>query len=257
MKNLYRSFLILFCSCLLLFTGCGIDNYIFLYPIDQILNNPSGSQDLLTQYFHFRTVDEKNADNDPVNFKGYEIYYRIYNNKSTLNQDISSISTFAGNNADLIFNWLKETKKYHRLSCVKNPFFIPLIPTATLNRDVYIRLKNYNEIVLSGVFVGNLQIYSPADQEVKLVPLNGTSADFGLPLRTDANGITSIQKENTRYFFDYENINSEDSDVTYTTSSENEGNWYVQAYVFAYGSDSSYNSIYSSFFSLGYITIKQ
>ncbi|HKL84749.1 MAG TPA: hypothetical protein VJ861_00270 [Treponemataceae bacterium] len=255
MKNLYRPFLILFCSCLLLFTGCGIDNYIFLYPIDQILNNPSGSQDLLTQYFHFRTVDEKNADNDPVNFKGYEIYYRIYNNKSTLNQDISSISTFAGNNAGLIFNWLKETKKYHRLSCVTNPFVIPLIPTSNTNRDVYIRLKDYDNTVLSGVFVGNLQINSPADQAEKLLLLNGTSADFGLPLRTDADG-TSI-KDNSRYFFDYDEINLEDSDVTYTTSSENEGNWYVQAYVFAYGSDSSYNSIYSSFFSLGYITIKQ
>lgn len=246
------SFFILF---FLLFSGCGIQDYIFLHPVSQRLQNPSGSEDLTQQYFLFRTADVINSTN--VYYKGYEIYYRIYNNQATLNQDVSSISVFADSNAGLIFNWLKNTKKYHRLSCVQYPSQIPLVSSHVSNRDIYIRLKTYNNEVISGVFVGDLQISSPAEQSEKLAILIGTSTDFGKPLRTESDGSTSKDELKTRYSFAYENINADDSDVTYTQVSESETKWYVQAYVFTYGYDSSYNAIYSAYFPLGYITIIQ
>lgn len=241
----------------LILTGCGIDDYIFLHPVEISLNNPSNSQELNTQYFLFRTKDEKNSSNDPVNFKGYEIYYRIYNSKITLNQDVAKISSTAEKSSGLIFNWLKDSMKYHRLSCVTNTFTIPLVSSADEDREVYIRLINFDDTVISRVLVGNLNISSPADQSEKIPLLINTESDFGKPLRTESNGTTSINIENSRYFFDFENINPEDSDVTFTKQSETIMQWYVQAYVFAYGYDSSYNSIYSSYFPLGYITISK
>lgn len=243
----------LFFTVSIFFTSCGIDDYIYLHPVSQGLHNPSGSEELMQQYFLFRTADDLNSTNDY--YKGYEIYYRIYNSKTELNKDVSDINAFAESNTGLIFNWLKDTKKYHRLTSELDPFSRPLVPSHTSNRDVYIRLKSFNNEVISSVFVGKLNVSSSAEQSDKIGSFIGTSYDFGKPLRTDSNGLTSTDIQKPRYSFDYDNINSNDSDVSYTQSSESETKWYVQAYVFAYGYDSSYKPIYSAYFPLGYITI--
>ena len=208
-------------------TSCGLDTFIYFYPVSQYLVWPSGDE--LYNYFSFRTSDEKNGDN--VYFKGYEIYYRIYNNSSTRSSDVSAISTYNTNNPTTAYTYLIDTKKYVRMNAQTRLSNYPLISASTTNQTVVIRFLNYG-------------IYSAG------ITIDGTS--YGLALRT----IDNLSKDQAVYTFAYDEIQSSNSDVSYSTWDDaSKKKWYVQAFVMAYGYDESYKVIYSAVFNIGYVTI--
>ncbi len=229
MRKFYSGFLLLL-TLLFFSTGCGLDTFIYLYPVTQLLNNPlAGSTDNLYNYYKFRTTDADNTANSADYFKGFTIYYRIYNSTAVQSQDASDISTGNTNNPATILNYIVNVKKYTRMTSSLRIGAYPLIPAAAANRDVTIRLIDYGTT-------------DPADFLVD-------SASYGIPLRTKNDGTATDS-------FVFSEIVSSDVDVMYASTGETD-KWYVQSYVLAYGYDGSYKPIYSSLFSLGVITIFQ
>ena len=229
---------VLFCCfwALSFFTGCGIEEFIYLYPVEQVV---VPSDDPANRKFEFKTTDTDNDDHVPAGyFKGFEIYYRIYNTKTVLLNDISDISSYNTNYPTTVNNYLVTTKKYQRLNAVGHTGTL-LIPRTGTNRTVIIRLVA-------------LDALNPVDMTI-----DGVSS--GQPLRT-RDGISDSSQMSTYDFdFDIEDLGSDDTDITYSTTWEDplNKNWYVQAFVFAYGTDESYKSIYSEATSLGYVTIPE
>ncbi len=214
----------IFACVAFLFIGCGVDNFVYLYPVKQILHSPSA--DDFNNYYEFRTTDDDNASNASDYFRGFEIYYRIYNSDTIRAQDVSDISTWNTNNPTTVFNYISTTKKYVRMNAAGRIGSYPLIFGTSTDRDVKIRLIDYG---------------------IESAAINVGGTGLGTPLRTKNEGTQTDS-------FTFGEIASTDSDVTYSTSGETT-KFYVQAYVFAYGYDTVYKPIYSSAFGLGTITI--
>lgn len=225
-QRLHRPLLLLpILGALLLCAGCGIDDFVYLYPVTQLLHSPSA--DDANNYYEFRTTDDDNASNAGEYFKGFEIYYRIYSTESARNQDSSDISSYNTNNPTTVFNYISTTKKFTRMTATGRLGAFPLIAGTAGDRDVKIRLIDYGG-------------------ELAEIVVGGTS--LGTPRRTK-NGGTETDS------FKFEEIASGDSDFSYSASSE-AGPFYVLAYVLAYGYDTAYKPIYSAAFGLGTITVK-
>jgi hypothetical protein len=218
---------------LAILTSCGLDTYIYLFPVSQYYNFPS-EQDLYN-YISFPTENALNAGT--AYFKGFEIYYRIYNNKDTRASDVASINSQNTNYPATVYSYIITTKKYSRLNATTRISSIPLIPRPTVasNETVNIRLYDYGTN-LKGITVGGV--------------------DYGLALRT-VDGVTKIG--DSQYSFVFEDIekNTSSSDISYGTFDDaSNKKYYLQAFVLAYGYDDNLKSIYSSSYDLGFITIK-
>lgn len=213
-------------SCVVLsLSGCGIDEYVYLYPV----TNPHvPSADSANNYFSFLTSDNKNSDEASGYFKGFEIYYRIYNSESSRDSDVVAINNYNSDNPSSAYSYLINTKKYCRLSCSVRPIDSPLIPGSTNDRIVVIDLG---------------QSIKPYE-----ISVAGNSSLYAEPRRTN-NGTTEDDK---RFIFD--EFDSGDSDYTYSSSGKTD-TVYIQAYALAYGYDQSYKSIYSELCNLGYVTL--
>jgi len=222
-----KTFLCALAACsLFLNAGCGVDDFVYLYPVTQLLHTPSA--DAANNYYEFRTTDDDNASNAGDYFKGFEIYYRIYNSATVRDQDSSDISSYNTNNPTTVFNYISTTKKFVRLTSADRIGSFPLIAGTSSDRDVKIRLIDYGG-------------------ELAEIAVGGTG--LGTPLRNKNAGA-----ETDSFVFD--EITAGDSDVSYSASGET-AKWYVQAYVLAYGYDTAYKPIYSAAFGLGTVTIDQ
>lgn len=220
--------------CLLAFASCGIEEFVYLVPVD--LREHSPSEDATYNYFAFRTTDAKNQDEAGDYFKGFEIYYRIYNNESVRSSDAGAINNYNDDDPTIAYNFLKNTKKYVRLLTSGRGTTTPLIPAAAANRTVRIRLIRYTDILPSFI----------------LEDMDGNVLDdYGRPLRSVSEKLGSDPT-----LFEFDEIGEGDDDVTWSTwTDENDKQLYVQAYVMAYGFDASYKQLYSELFYLGYITL--
>jgi hypothetical protein len=224
-------FVILLATIAILTSSCGIDTFVYLYPVNQLLNSPS-ENDPVNNYFKFKTSDEDN--NSSAYFKGYEIYYRIYSDKATRNSDVSAISAYNDANPTTALTTLVSSYRYTRMVYTGKTTDIPLIEGTTTNRVISIRLTDY--------FTYKASISDDGS--------NDGSGSLGIPMRTLNDGTKIVS-------FDYGNIHtSGDSDVS-SNSSSSPDVWYVQAYVVAYGYDESYKPYYSSLFSLAHVVIKK
>ena len=228
-----KAFAILTVCCVaLLLAACGIESFIYLYPITYRDFEPSS--DSRYNYFSFRTSDAKNESESSGYFKGFEIYYRIYNNNSTRVSDKTLINNYNTNNPTTAYSYLMSTKLYRRLSCAVRPQDMPLIPGSSVNRQVVVRLEQYLD-------------------QLPQISVEGDTTLYGEPRRT--NDETSSDAK----LFDLDEIDNGDSDFTYSSSWDTSPTGkklaYVEAYAVAYGSDESYKSLYSELFELGYITL--
>jgi hypothetical protein len=228
---------------LALAVSCGIDNYIYLEPPSQILHSATNTDDPEQKYILVKVPDTQNMHDEPDNFKGYEILYRIYNSSSARDQDNSAILNYNTANPTSIRRYLSDTMKYHRLASSVRGDRLPLVEGTTTDRKVYLRLTPYSGI-LPCLLAGDIDESSDSS-----ILLSGT--DYGIPLRT-REGFTKIGDNS--YRFDYQEIDKDDADVLFTASVQ-ETDWYVQFYMLTYGYDSSYQSIYSSALYLEWIKI--
>ncbi len=226
-----RSFSRLLCAgFVLLLVSCGLDNYIYFNPVTTYLNWPSDT-DELKNYFEFMTNDNSNKEN-PY-FKGFEIFYRIYNNSSDRASDASAITSYNSDNPALAYLYLMNTKNYVRMESYSRVGYQPLIPSASTNRTVTIRFTAYEDEPAGIVIDGNAQ---------------------DLALRTID---STTKKDNAKYTFVFDEIASGDSDVKYGTWDDTtDKKWYVQAFVLAYGYDEGFKPVYSAVFNIGYLTVR-
>lgn len=223
---------------LFLFVSCGIDYYIYLYPVVDRNPDPCTSYenpetyDINNNLFGFRTRDSANSSIS--NYQGYMVYYRIYNNSDTMLSDMNYINNYNSND-DYKANIISyiENRNFKRLYCEKQSFAAPLINKSGSDRTVNIRLvseQDYGtEITINDVLLGT-------------------------PIRN-----TSSSPYNPEYFFDTDKFSQEDTDISFTQGDvnfEDVDTWYVSAYVLTYGIDDVYSPVYSSALWLGCSVIK-
>lgn len=209
-------------------SSCGLDTFVYLFPVSQLLNSPS-EVDPQNNFFKFRTSDEDNGGN--VYFKGFEVYYRIYNDAVVRDSDRTAINAYNDANPTTALLTLVSTYKYSRMAHTNRQTDIPLIQAAPSNRDISIRLTDYQT---------NDASYSEDGS-------NDGSGSLGVPQRTLNDGTTLKS-------FKYADIGTGDGDVRYNSAVSHD-TWYVQAYVVAYGYDESYKPYYSSLFSLSHSVV--
>jgi hypothetical protein len=211
----------------LFISSCGIDTYVYLYPVSVCLNVPSSS-DPTYNFFSFRTSDSKNYDEygSDSYFRGFEIYYKIYNSESQRSADVSAIYSYNDSNPTSALAYLTGTKGYKRMVHTGRTTDIPLIPASSSDRTVSIRLTDQSTYTAQFLVAGT---------------------NLGIPMRPKNEGTSFLS-------FDYDDISTSDTDVLYTSTSSIDA-WYVQAYVVVYGYDDSYKTSYSEVFSLYDVTV--
>ncbi len=242
-----------FAALFLLFAGCGIELYIYFEPVTTYINKPGSDADEASNYVAFETSDVANlASASSSYFKGFEIYYRIYNNITTLNTEVAAIDSYNEDDSTqaMAHTYLTSTRSYKRLAAANSLTDMPLISltgaSSSNNRAVYIRIYNAVSTFTAGVKVYELASPMSASEEGMLL------ADYGSPRRT----INGLSRNSDRYSFELDNITSSDDDVSWGTATI-DGTFYVQFYVAAYGYDESFSSIYSALYNLGYITLTE
>lgn len=215
--------------------GCGIETFVYLYPV--IYRDFQPTSDATYNYFSFKTSDAKNSSDSGDYFKGFEVYYRIYNNESARESDEFSINSINLSSPTTAYSFLINTKNYQRLRGSQQPTAMPLISDSSNDRAVIIRLVSYNT-------------------ETPQISVAGDKATYGTPMRTNLTG--TVVNCNV---FDLDDISSGDSDATISSSWDTNISGkhlaYVQAYVMAYGYDDSYKALYSKLFDLGFITLTE
>jgi hypothetical protein len=216
--------------------SCGLEVFLYLYPVSIRDFEPSETDESKNSY-QFRTSDEVNNDEAGAFFKGFEIYYKIYNNKSVLSSARGAINSYNSSNPALAQSYLVNDKQYNRLYCGLRGMTSPLIPAAASNRIIRVRMNTYVDVG-PGIYITDL--YD--------VPIE----TLGLPLRSNNEPLSS---EKARFLFD--EIGEDDSDVVWSSWDDvNQKKVYVHAYVVAFGTDKLKN-LYSELCDLGFITIPE
>ena len=152
MKKLNFFNISIFFVCLFLFPCCGLEEYYVLEAPYQKFSSPDASTgssglDFTGTYFGFYTNDSDNSTSSASAFKymGTAVYYKIYNNYSTMNSQISAVSLISSStNYSSAFPRL-QSYGYQELG-VEGRNVSPLIPASGgKNQKVFIRLTNYQE----------------------------------------------------------------------------------------------------------------
>ena len=121
--------------------SCGLEEVLSLDAPTVTQNNPLySSTDYLTWYSAFTTEESS----QPEQFIGTEVYYKIYNNYSSLTSQRSAIlSVNTTSNSSAAATRMIETYTYQPLGTSVNTGRVVFVPNSGSNRRVIIRLKNY------------------------------------------------------------------------------------------------------------------
>lgn len=230
-------------GCLVFLCSCGLDQFYVLEAPDNVINQPTIDSATYTAqtafdnaYFEFVTSDHKNDELNGGDFKymGTAVYYRIYNNYSTMETHKNAVDSIASStNNSGAFSKI-ESYKYKELG-YDNGSRSPLIPSASSDQTVKIRLTNYQD---SPDYKARIEI----DGTEICIPLrtgNKKSFDFGRKNASDEKDLPL----------------SDDEDVEYSSSPSTENIWYVCLYAVAVGRDNSFTSYYSNVLYLGSVAI--
>lgn len=103
-----------FCLIGVFFISCGLEQIIYVEGPVQLVNGPVyNSSDYSKWYFAF--IKKENSDPN-VNVIGTEIYYKIYNNSSTLLSQVNSITSVnSSSNSTAAFQKMTDTYSYQPL----------------------------------------------------------------------------------------------------------------------------------------------
>lgn len=217
-----------FAACFLV--ACGIEYYVYLYPVNSVVN-PTGTVDPINNQYQFVTRDEDNIDDADDYFQGFEIYYRIFYSESDASADVTLVDNKNTNDPSNVGTYLQETLKYQRLRASLDPDRVRLIDRGTLNRDVQIRLSD------AGIYAAGFVIDGI------------TQVSWGVPYRST--GSSSVLENS----FDFDYIQDGDIDVDYNTPTDPTKR-YVNAFVVTIGMDENYRRLYSEAKFLGRVTIE-
>lgn len=250
--SLYTFFSLCLC-CLFCFSGCGLDEYYVLDAPSYTQNIPTYSSLFDTRYFSFNTYESGMSEylksDSAFKFLGTEIYYKIYNNYSTMQSNDSSISSLnSSTNYSSAASAMIETYGFKQLGTSAGTI-TPLIKATGSNRRVYIRLMNYQS---SADFAAKIVVYTDTSE---------TTPDTTF----DANGKIPMRSGN-KYTFDFGRSSKDtknavpadgDTDVTYSSSKSEgyENCFFVDMYAVAVGRDTTYTRYYSHVLHLGAVAI--
>ena len=241
MKRFLAKFLITFCLLFLL-AGCGLETGYYTLDEPTASHSPSGTEDAENNYWEFIAPHGANDAAYPGFYKGVKIYYKIYNNTSTLNTHINAIYTANDNSSS--------TEKYDNeggFNKLNSYGYKGLYTSSDIefinhsNSDVRIKLRLVDDgdfgksIVIAGSDTGVYPYRSAKDSDTE-------KQDFAF---------------DSEYFPKSENNNNNDGDVVISTTATKEGTWYINAYAVCTAQDEGFQSYHSRLCHLGYITIKQ
>lgn len=241
------------CFFLLLTLSCGLDTYPYLYAPSTVHQADYSFSDYLANYFSFYTADSKNNDLTAVTFKGTEVYYKIFNNYSTMTTYQNAVVTLIDDEdytsaAEKII----ETQGYKTIK-LSTGSISPIIKQDNGNdRYVYIRLTDYNDDELkAGICLNSSESMSVYDEAYAL-KYNGTvvyprrnisSKYYTFNFGGDSTDTDVVPKEG-------------DADVCYSSTASESGTWYVSMYALSVGIDTStWTKYYSKPILLGSVSI--
>ena len=245
--SLLKSFICFFgVGCLFLFNfSCGLDVYEFIEPPSGVIHSPEyDTDDYQKKYFHFWTKEKDNANLANYKFLGTDVYYKIYNNLTTMNSERSTLQSLADsenstNSADRMIS----SYSYQRLVYSGEKDAV-LIPATGENKKVYIRLSNYldQDEYSARICIGEETVVKGDEGYIGVPVRSGVSGnvltfDFGRDGQNDAVPIDG------------------DGDVKYSSTTTEEGKWYVQLFAVAVAQDTSFTPAYSSVCFIGAVTI--
>jgi hypothetical protein len=197
--------------CLILST-CGIDSSAYLEPPTSV----SASTD--QYYFRHNSA----LDVDPV-FQGYEILYRLYEDKADADADKTNIDNLVSISATTVYTSMVANLKYCRITA-SDFRQEPLIPRATSGLD-------------SGTVTLNFTSKQTAEPMI-------TIGDLVIPIHRGVQ--ESLNDAAGKGFL---NISREDADVkkkSATSTSPDDGMVFFQAYAFSSGIDNDLAMVYST-----------
>ncbi len=139
-----NSFSLILCMMAGIFvSSCGLEEVLSLDSPTVTQNNPLYSGDDPLYYYSAFTTEERNQ---PDEFIGTEIYYKIYNNYSSLTSQRSAIlSVNTASNSSAAATRMIESYTYQPLGTSENTGNVVFVPSETINRRVIVRLKNYQK----------------------------------------------------------------------------------------------------------------
>ncbi|EMB24108.1 hypothetical protein [Treponema denticola] len=212
--------------CLLsvfIFFSCGIDDIVYLEP-PKLTHNPTGYIDETQMYFEFETSDKENLNAALGFFKGFEVYYRIYESKTDCENLIKNMVQYNESNPANSVNYLLSSYNYKLLTHQGHSYQDrPIVPTSgsPVNRRVRFRIE---------ALTSYPNVFS----------IDGT-----------------IQGKVLRQFGEeFADAKSGDYDVQ-SSSNPSPDSFYVAVFAATYGFDKSFRPLYSSLISLGYVQIKK
>lgn len=251
MKKLNLFYISIFCICLFLCPGCGLETLYYLDAPFQRQTNPtvsdSGDAALYTEaYFDFYTNENQKVDEN-LKYLGTAVYYKIYNSYSTMNSHISSVSSISSStNSSSAFPRL-QSYGYQELGTKdmngNERNISPLIPAESSNQRVVIRLTNYQEPDQSSAE------WNEYAYRAKIVINN---VEKYVPMRNDSTKSFDFGRKNSSG--DYDKPKSGEDDVNYGTASKDDV-YYVTLYAVAVGRDNSFTNYYSNVLYLGSVAI--
>lgn len=252
-KKILLVFGFVFC-CLFYFNSCGLESYIYLNAPTVTHNFPTYETNYDYLYFEFTTNER--SQNDA--FQGTAIYYKIYNNYTTMASQVSSISSLSSSstNESAAAAKMIDSFGYKQLG-LKNAngngiAKTPLIDAKGVNQRVYIRLTNYQD---SEDF--------KAVVKVKNDDGNSDYTELGIPVRTGNRYTFDFGRRDSMKWGDVSeyNVLPEENDaladVNYSsTFSDEDGNkWYVNLYAVSVGMSEDFVTYYSNVLHLGAVPI--
>ena len=239
--------IILSTVCLLLLSGCGLEEFFVLDSPVNVYHYSYYDSLYDNCYVEFSTNENSSQMNSYLSpsssfkFLGTAVYYKIYNDYSTMSGRISSLGSLSSSkNESAAAASMIDSYGYKQLG-LQQGTKTPLIEATGNDRKVYIRISNYKEND-SNEFISEVVIDRKTSSESKLgTPRregNRLTFDFGRTSRSDDNAIPL----------------ETDGDVTYTSSSSST-KWYIDLYAVAVGQDTSFTASYSNILHLGSIPI--
>jgi len=213
-KILKRGYFFCSIASVLILSACGLPTYIYLYPP---LDFFSPSANRLQIDHDINNYDSTEGANQ--SFKGYEIYYRAYDNATAAQTDINLLIS----NASIYSDYPTKFKLY-----AENTLHFVRLRIKENNSSPLISITNPS---IDGI---SYYVYLNANSDWKL---NNGSVDTASLARNIAS-----QDFNSRYsFFSQANYQSGDADYEGANSP---GTVYFAFFTIAFGSD-SFESVYS------------
>ena len=200
--------------------SCGIDDIIYLEPPSRTWD-PSGLADESKLYFEFTTSDAANTTNAAGYFKGFDIFYRIFEYESECIAAIASARSYNESYPSASAAYLSSSLSFRFLTYTgRDSSDRPLIGSAASDRQVRFRFSTYG-----------------SDSDI--ISIN--SLPLGRSLRQ--NGM------------DFQHIVRTDSDVKPGSTPSTVPFLHVAVFAAAYGTDNALRPMYSEITYIGYVKI--